>query len=72
MEERLEQSSELGGLSAHPGRLSGWAGVRAGRLLFMCPHCGIRVRGSSGEPAESRLRDSGATVTWGCAEWVAR
>lgn len=72
MEEQLEQSSELGGLSACPGRHRGWAEVRGGQLLFMCLHCGIRVRNSSGEPAESRLRDLGATVTWGCAERVAR
>lgn len=66
VEERLEQSSELRGLSAHPGRHSGWAEARGGQLLFMCLHCGIRVRSSSGEPAESRLRDSGATVLGVC------
>lgn len=70
VEERLEQSSELGGLSAHPGRHSGWAEVRGGQLLFTCLHCGIRIRSIGGEPADSRLRDLGATVTWGCAERV--
>lgn len=34
-------------------------------------YCGIRVR-SGGQRAETRLRDSGATVTGGCAEWAAR